>query len=237
MSAPNTTPTRIVLATPHARHDRLEVSLRARPALQVTRLRSPQELSADNLQAIAPAFVFLPHWSWLIPETVYAAFECVVFHMTDLPFGRGGSPLQNLIVRGIVETKLSALRCEKSLDAGPIYAQRALSLHGGAEEILLRAAALMEEMIVGIVERRPTPQPQVGEPTLFRRRRPSDGDLAGLASLERVHDHIRMLDADGYPPAFLQMGRLRLEFGRSRLDHDNVLADVRITIVPGEEAQ
>lgn len=236
MSNRTAAPTRIVLATPHARHDRLEASLRARPALHVTRLRSPQELTAASLQAIDPAYVFLPHWSWLIPEPVHDAFECVVFHMTDLPFGRGGSPLQNLIVRGIYETRLSALRCVKELDAGPIYAQRPLSLQGGAEEIFLRAAALIEELIADIVERRPAPQPQVGEATLFRRRRPADGDIAGLTRLEQVHDHVRMLDAEGYPPAFLRVGRLRLEFGRSRLAHDHVLADVRITIAPDEEA-
>ena len=117
----------------------------------------------------------------------------------------------------------------------PIYAQRPLSLHGGAEEIFLRASALIEELIIDIVERRPTPLPQVGEATLFRRREPADSNMAGLANLEQLHDHIRMLDAEGYPNAFLRVGRLRLEFGRSGLAHDHVLADVRITIVPDEE--
>jgi len=37
--------------------------------------------------------------------------------MTDVPYGRGGSPLQNLIVRGHTETKLTALRCVRDLDA------------------------------------------------------------------------------------------------------------------------
>ena len=55
--------------------------------------------------------------------------------MTDLPFGRGGSPLQNLITRGISKTKISALRCNEEIDAGPIYLKRPLSLHGSAEEI------------------------------------------------------------------------------------------------------
>jgi methionyl-tRNA formyltransferase len=230
------TQTRIVLATPHERHDRLEAALRARPTLHVTRLRTPVELTAANLKAIAPAYVFLPHWSTLIPASVYGEFECVVFHMTDLPFGRGGSPLQNLIVRGIYDTRISALRCDKELDAGPIFSQRPLSLHGSAEEIFLRAGTLIEEMIIEIVANKPTPRPQVGEPTLFRRRQPADSDIAALASLERVHDHIRMLDAAGYPKAFLRIGRLRLEFGRSRLAHDHVLADVRITVVSDEEA-
>ena len=41
--------------------------------------------------------------------------------MTDLPYGRGGSPLQNLIARGFLETKISAILVEKQLDAGPVY--------------------------------------------------------------------------------------------------------------------
>ena len=39
--------------------------------------------------------------------------------MTDLPFGRGGTPLQNLIVKGFDKTKISALKVTKGIDAGP----------------------------------------------------------------------------------------------------------------------
>jgi len=38
--------------------------------------------------------------------------------MTDLSYGRGGSPLQNLIVRGYKDTMISALWIEKELDSG-----------------------------------------------------------------------------------------------------------------------
>ena len=41
--------------------------------------------------------------------------------MTDLPFGRGGSPLQNLIVRGFEETMTSAIKVTKGIDTGDIY--------------------------------------------------------------------------------------------------------------------
>ena len=225
----------IVLATPHARYDSLERELRAAPALEVVRLRQKSELSAEALAALEPAYVFLPHWSWIIPPEVHEAFECVIFHMTDVPFGRGGSPLQNLIERGIEETWLTALRCGAQLDAGPVYLKRPLSLHGSAEEIFCRAGRLMRGMVLEIVEQRIAPAPQQGEPVIFRRRRPEDGDIGGLTSLDRVHDYIRMLDADGYPRAFVQVGNLRLEFDRSRLSHDHVLADVRITLLPDEE--
>lgn len=222
--------TRIAIATPHPRYDALESALREVHGFDVVRIREREALTAEHLEFLAPRYVFLPHWSWIVPSSVHETFECVVFHMTDLPFGRGGSPLQNLIVRGMKETHLSAIRCTQELDSGPVYCKRPLSLEGSAEEIFVRAARLMEGMAVEIVREQSIPEPQIGEPTFFRRRQPADGNIAGLDSLSRVHDHIRMLDAEGYPRAFLQEGRLRLEFERSILVDDHVLAQVRIRL-------
>lgn len=86
-------------------------------------------ITYDYLHKLQPEWVFFPHWSYIIPAEVYANMNCVIFHMTDLPFGRGGSPLQNLIARGIYETKLSALKCTAQLDAG-IYISNNLYLYG-----------------------------------------------------------------------------------------------------------
>lgn len=55
--------------------------------------------SLKNICDFQPDYIFLPHWSYIIPREITDNWECVVFHMTDLPYGRGGSPLQNLIVR------------------------------------------------------------------------------------------------------------------------------------------
>lgn len=220
---------RVVIASPHARHDALEAALRKRLGLEVLRVRHPSELEISKLSEFMPHYVFFPHWSWIIPAKIYEGFECVIFHMTDLPYGRGGSPLQNLIVRGIRETKLTALRCVAVLDAGPIYMKRPLSLFGTAEEILLRAATLTEEMIECIVCEQPKPLEQTGEATKFLRRTPQEGNLACLDDLEKVFDYIRMLDADGYPPAFIEMEHFRFEFTRASFKPDCVMADVKIT--------
>jgi methionyl-tRNA formyltransferase len=189
-----------------------------------------RHLTFERLAAARPRYVFFPHWSHRIPASIHRHFECVIFHMTDLPFGRGGSPLQNLISRGICETKITALRCGDELDAGPVYLKRPLSLHGSAEEIFLRAAAVMEDMIAEMLRRAPLPRPQRGKPTVFRRRRPEEGDLSPARSLEQAYDMIRMLDADGYPRAFLDVGPLKFEFTRSARKSDCVLAEVRITL-------
>ncbi|TCV84262.1 methionyl-tRNA formyltransferase [Sulfurirhabdus autotrophica] len=194
-------------------------------------ITTPGELTVEKLAPINPEFIFFPHWSHHIDSGIYEQFECVIFHMTDLPFGRGGSPLQNLIARGIYETKISALRCVEEMDAGSIYLKRLFSLYGSAEEIFIRASSVIEDMIAEILQKLPEPKPQEGEPTVFKRRRPEDGDLATAQSLEQMFDQIRMLDAEGYPNAFLNIGPFKFEFTRASQKVGQIMADVRVTLV------
>jgi len=229
-------PARVVLATPHPRYDDLERALQAIHGLEVLRVRTSSELNREALGRFAPSHVFFPHWSSKIPADIFEHFESIIFHMTDVPFGRGGSPLQNLVTRGIETTRLSALRCVAELDAGPVYLKRDLSTLGTAEEVFLRAARLMETMIVDIVTQRIKPTPQSGEVTPFRRRVPADGDLVPAANLDNAYDMIRMLDGDGYPPAFLEAGSLRYEFTRASHRHGYLIADVRITPINAKES-
>lgn len=203
-----------------------EISLRT--ASNIIYIANKEQLNKEWLDQVAPRFIFFPHWSYIIPADIYENYECIVFHMTDLPYGRGGSPLQNLIERGIYETKISALRCTGELDAGKIYMKRGLSLYGSAEEIYLRAGEQTKEMIIELIQNRPEPRPQVGKAVVFKRRKPEDGNIEGLRQLERVFDYIRMLDADGYPRAFLETEYLRLEFERAALKEGYIKADVRI---------
>lgn len=195
---------------------------------RVSLISDRESLNTDYLDANGVTRIFFPHWSHIIPAEIYERYECIIFHMTDLPFGRGGSPLQNLISRGIYETKISALRCVKELDAGPIYLKRPLALYGTAQEIYMRASAIIEDMIVSIIKDGPEPKEQSGEPVAFKRRNEREGDIAVLATLGQVNDFIRMLDADGYPHAFLETENLRFEFSRSSLREDHILADVII---------
>ncbi len=185
-----------------------------------------EDLTREKLERLNPLYVFLPHWSFIVPAEIYDQFECVIFHMTDLPYGRGGSPLQNLIVRGHRATKISALRCGAVLDGGPIYLKKPLSLAGTAGEILGRAAVIIEGMIALIAKRRPTPRAQKGRVVSFKRRTPADGNLAGISDPVQLYDLIRMLDGEGYPPAFVDLGKFRFELHSARLLKDAVEANV-----------
>jgi len=119
--------------------------------------------------------LFFPYWSWRISKEMLDKYECVAFHMTDLPFGRGGSPLQNLILRGFTETVITAFRVTDEWDAGPIYCKRPLSLDGTAQEIFDRASKIIyNDMIPFILTHNIVPTPQEGEVVIFNRIKQSE---------------------------------------------------------------
>ncbi len=193
------------------------------------------EFSNEEISNFQPDFIFFPHWSYIIPEEIYSKYNCVVFHMTDLPYGRGGSPLQNLIVNGLEETKISAIKVVKELDAGPIYMKYPLSLYGSAEEIYMRASKIIfQKMIPEIITKSIVPVEQEGEIVAFKRRKPEDGELLPTMSLDTAYDYIRMLDAEGYPNSFIQYGNLKLSFSRATKKNGKIVADVEIEEINNE---
>lgn len=196
---------------------------------KATVIKDKDDLNLNKLNSINPNYIFFLHWSYIIPEEIHNRFTCIVFHMTDLPYGRGGSPLQNLVIRGHKGTKISALKVKKGIDTGDIYLKKELSLYGTAEEIFLRAGNVMSLMIDEIVETNLKPVEQKGPVVKFERRRPEDSNITSLKTINEVYDYIRMLDAEGYPHAFIETEYFKFEFTRASIKADNsIIADVRI---------
>lgn len=221
---------RFVLLTEKSWHAELFQNLSSRKDEEWILIDSKDNFTKEKLGEFKPSKVFIPHWSYIIPEDIFERFECIVFHMTDLPYGRGGSPLQNLIVRGHTITKISALRVDNGIDTGDIYLKKELGLSGTAHEIFERTVPIIESMINEIIDKNLEPTPQTGQPVLFKRRKPVDSNLKDLAQLKDVYDYIRMLDAPGYPKAFLETNHLKIEFTEaSASEEGQIIANVRIT--------
>lgn len=194
-------------------------------------ISDPSELTDENLKKIDPKFIFFPHWSWIIPKTIWAQFKCVVFHLTDLPYGRGGTPLQNLILAGKKTSKLSAISVCQELDGGDVYMKKEFSLSGSAEDVYRRVATMVfEGMIPTLIDKKIIPQPQSGEPTHFKRRTPEQSQVINIDTIEKLYDHIRMLDADEYPRAFLDVGAHRFEFQEARLWEEERYMEAKVRI-------
>jgi len=151
------------------------------------------ELTFEKVQELNPKYIFFPHWSWIIKKEVYTNFECVVFHMTDLPYGRGGSPFQNLIINEVYDTKISALKVDEGLDTGAIYFK---------EDFNISIGSAQENFI----------QP-------FKRRKPEESNISTIdkKSINKLYDFIRMLDAEGYPKAYLNLEKIKIEFSEVHL--------------------
>lgn len=188
-----------------------------------------EKFNLEYLGAIKADVIFIPHWSYIIPNDIFEKYECIVFHMTDLPFGRGGSPLQNLITRGIYSTKISALKVDKGIDTGDIYLKKDLQLNGTATEIFKRANHIIQKMIISILQNKIKPVSQKGKVTMFKRRKPQQSNIIELETLQKVYDYIRMLDADGYPKAYIENEFLKFEFNEASFTNKNeIIATVKI---------
>ena len=178
-------------------------------------ISNKDELSLEKIEKINPKYIFFPHWSWIIPENIYKNYECILFHMTDLPYGRGGSPLQNLIINKVYNTKISALKVTKGLDEGDIYLKEDFDISkGSANEIYINASKLIfKKLIPNILRQNPTPVSQEGDVVNFKRRTPEQSNIKMLndVSIANLYDFIRMLDAPSYPKAYLELDNLKME--------------------------
>jgi methionyl-tRNA formyltransferase len=185
----------------------------------------------SHVKFLKPRYIFFPHWSWMIPAEIYEHYECVIFHMTDLPFGRGAEPLQHLIMRGLKETMVSAIRCVKDIDAGNIYMKRPMSLYGSAEAIYRRCSDICFDMIemIAYMELK-ADKPQVGEPVYFTKRTVEDCRLPDVNDLDKVYDAIRCQDAESYQPTFMDTDNLRFEFTNAVLKSDYIEVSTKIKV-------
>ena len=178
-------------------------------------LTNKDELSFENIEKINPKYIFFPHWSWIIPQKIYENYESILFHMTDLPYGRGGSPLQNLITNKIYNTKITAIKVSKELDEGDIYLKEDFDISkGSAKEIYENASNLIfKKLIPNIIKKNIVPKKQEGDIVLFKRRTPEQSNIKTLkdVSMANLYDFIRMLDAPSYPKAYIELDNLKIE--------------------------
>ena len=178
-------------------------------------ISNKDELSLEKIEKINPKYIFFPHWSWIIPQKIYENYESILFHMTDLPYGRGGSPLQNLITNKIYNTKITAIKVSKELDEGDIYLKEDFDISkGSAKEIYENASNLIfKKLIPNIIKKNIVPKKQEGDIVLFKRRTPEQSNIKTLKdiSIANLYDFIRMLDAPSYPKAYLELDNLKIE--------------------------
>jgi methionyl-tRNA formyltransferase len=199
-------------------------------SLNIIEIKTKNELNLELLETINPRYIFFPHWNWRVDSEIFERYECVVFHTAPLPFGRGGSPIQNLILRNIEKTPVCALRMTEILDGGPIYDSIEVSLDGTITEIFSKIAVCVEKLIIKICQKNIKPKEQSGDVVTFNRLTYADNELSSEYTIKQLYDRIRMVDGLDYQRAYINFGKNKIEFTEAHLDKNYLIAKIKIQI-------
>ena len=191
-------------------------------------IKDKSELNIKNIKKFNPDLIFFPHWNWKVPCEIHQNYKCILFHTAPLPYGRGGSPIQNLILRGYKKSPVCALKMVEELDSGPIYAKRDLSLEGPLSIIFKRLNIVVNDLIEELIKFLPEPITQKGDQLSFRRLNKDDNHIPQRGSLENFYDRIRMLDDPSYPNPFIKHGDYIIEFNNAKFSDGEIICEAQI---------
>ena len=191
-------------------------------------IQNKKSLSFKKLKKLNPSFIFFPHWSHYIPEKIYKNFNCVIFHTSHLPYGRGGSPIQNLIMKNFKRTQICALQACKDLDSGKIYCRENISLKGNLDEIFLNISKKILRMILKISNKNYNLTKQKGRKYIFKRLRKIDSDISKLNKIEDIYNKIRSVDDDEYPRAYIQFKLFKIQFSKAKFVNGKLICQSTI---------
>lgn len=130
----------------------------------------------------------------------------IVVHASDLPKGKGFSPLQWQILEGKNKIVLSLIEAIDEVDAGPIYFKNCLIFGGHELYYELRDSLGNEiiEMCLKFVNDYYDLKPieQSGESSFYKKRTNKDDEIDPNKSITDLFNHFRIADNQNYPLYF-----------------------------------
>ena len=187
------------------------------------------EYTLVQLEEYKPEFVIFFHWSDYISEKVFSKLKCISTHTSNLPNGKGGSPLQNQILDGIVESKVNLIETSKEIDGGGIYCSNPITLQGTIDDIWHTIASVTSNLVCKLVKNKLKPVKQESGSKIYKRRKTSELIFDYSKDISYLYKQIQMLDSEEYPRACLEINGFKLEFSRASLTANNILTDVKIS--------
>lgn len=171
-------------------------------------IRSQAQYDEQALYDFRPDIVLFYGWSWKVSTDLVTRFSCIMLHPAPLPKYRGGSPLQNQIIRGEQVSMVTLFLMDQNIDSGPVLAVQTLSLAGDIEDILERITTAGIDLTLKLLLDGLHPIPQVNEnATFYSRRTPEESEITideiTNSTAEYLYNKIRMLQSP-YPNAFIK---------------------------------
>jgi methionyl-tRNA formyltransferase len=135
----------------------------------------------------------------------------IVVHPSELPKGRGWSPVAWQILEGSDRIPLSLFEAEENVDAGNVYILDYIELNGTElnDEIKHLQGIKTVEMCVRFINEYDSIEgiPQEGEPTFYKKRTAQSSCMDIKKSIEEQFNLLRVVDNDRYPAYFFIRGK------------------------------
>lgn len=169
---------------------------------------SRDEFSESEIYCFEPSIILFYGWSDIIKSSLITQYTCLMLHPSPLPKYRGGSPIQNQIIRGETESAVTIFVMDDGIDTGPIVRQESLSLEGSLKDIFSRIEAIGYSLTKDILQNGLNSKEQDHTAaTHFNRLTPDKSELT-LEELENqsalyLSNKIRMLQ-DPYPNPYIK---------------------------------
>ncbi len=138
----------------------------------------------------------------------------IVVHASDLPNGRGWSPMTWQILEGKHAVCVSLFEAVEKVDEGVIYKQHWIKLKGDElidewrEKLSETTRSLCEAWIEEYPSSVRNAKPQIGEGSYYERRRPVDSRLDPDKSIKEQLNLLRVVDNSRYP-AYVDIEEVR----------------------------
>lgn len=173
----------------------------------------------DRAECTGGDFLFLISCHQIIGADVRANYRhTLVIHASDLPKGRGWSPMAWEVLAGADRITVSLLNAEDGVDSGDIWQKRRFALDGTEllDELNGKLFDAELELMDWALDHCDSAEPvsQSGEATMWPRRKPSDSEIDPAKPLADSFDAIRIADPDRFPAFFTHRGvtyNIRLE--------------------------
>ena len=177
-------------------------------------IKNKNQITTKYLNKINPDTIFFPHWSYKVNQNIIKKYNCICFHTTPLPFGRGGSPIQNMILKKIKKSPVCAIHMTNKIDSGPIYLKKMINLSGNLEDIFVRISFAIIQMIKILIKKKIVPKKQIGKVVKFKRIKKNQSEIKIEKNINEIFDKIRMLDMDEYPNAYIKKNKFKIFFSK-----------------------
>ncbi len=135
----------------------------------------------------------------------------IVVHESDLPKGRGFSPVAWQVLAGAESIPVTLFEATADMDAGPVWLRSMIMLDGTElmPELRRKQGEKTVEMCLEYLKLRDTltPVPQRGAGNEFRHRNQEDDRLDPEKTIAEQFNHLRVVDNERYPAWFKLRGR------------------------------